>query len=120
MVVDTSVWLEIFFNHPLKKRCLSEIKKETCYIPSLCFYEIFKKLRSKASDVETMEAISGLTRFPFLVLTPEISLSASDLSLQHQLSMADSIVLAHAVTLGDTLLTLDNDFDSISQVKIIR
>ena len=120
MVVDTSVWLEIFLNQSLKKKCLHLIKRESCLVPSLCFFEVLKKVRFKISDLEAMEVISALKRFPVLDLTPEVALYAADLSHQHNLAMADSIVLSHALTIKEELLTLDNDFESIPHVKIIR
>ena len=120
LVIDTSVWLEILLSQPLKTLCLKEIKSKKLYIPTLCFYECFKKLRSKVSDHEAIEAISALYRYPHLDLTSEIALNAADLSVQFNLAMADSLVLAHAKAINGILLTLDNDFASIPGVKVLR
>lgn len=120
MIVDTSIWLEILFSQPLKERCLKEIQGKSVHIPSLCFYECLKKLRSKLSDTESMEAISSLSHYTPVDMTPEIALFAADLSIEHGLGMADSIVLAHAHALDVPLLTLDNDFAKIPGVKILR
>lgn len=120
MVVDTSVWLEILFSQPLKARCLKEIHGKQVSIPSLCFYECLKKLQSKLSDADSMEAIASLSQFQSLDLTTEIALSAADLSAQYGLGMADSMVLAHAYSLGQPLLTLDNDFTDIAGAQVLR
>jgi predicted nucleic acid-binding protein len=120
LVVDTSVWLAILLSQPLKTVSLKEIKSKKAYIPSLCFYECFKKLRSKCSDHESIEAVSVLYQYPQLELTPEIALAAADLSIEYGLGMADSFILAHARAIDADLLTLDNDFASIPRVKILR
>jgi len=120
MVVDTSVWLSILLSQPLKSACLKEIKSKKIYIPSLCYYECFKKLRSECSDHEAMGAIATLRQFPQLDLTPEIALSAADISIEYNLAMADSFLLAHAKAANEMLLTLDNDFAGIPGVKVLR
>jgi len=120
LVVDTSVWLEILLAQPLGVACQKEIKSKTIFIPSLCFYECFKKLRSKCSDHESIEAVSVLYQYPHLDLSPEIALAAADLSLEFKLGMADGLVLAHARAIDAVLLTLDNDFASIPGVKVLR
>lgn len=120
MIIDTSVLLEILLSQPLKDICLKEITGKSAAISSITYYEAFKKLRSKLSDGEAMEAISSLKSFPHLDLTPDVALTAADLSLQYKLGMADSLMLAHAKIQNVELLTLDNDFSSIPNVKIIR
>ncbi len=62
------------------------------------------------------QSVSALRTFEHLVLTPEISLLAADLSIQYGLAVADSLVLAHARLLGVPLVTLDNDFNFIPGV----
>jgi predicted nucleic acid-binding protein len=120
LVVDSSIWLEILLSQPLKAACLKEIKSKKLFIPTLSFYECFKKLRSKVSDHEAVEAISSLYQYPHLDLTPEIALNAADLSIEFNLGMADSLILAHARAIDGILLTLDNDFSSVPGVKVLR
>ncbi len=120
MVVDSSVWLEVFFSGPLKNECLKEMKGKKIFIPSLCYYECYKKLRMKLPEHEAIEAIASLQSTPCLDLNSEIALAGADLSLKHDLAMADSLVLAHAAVLRETLLTLDNDFAAIPGTKVLR
>lgn len=120
MVVDTSVWLAILLAQPLKDKCLKEIKGKDIFVPSLCFYECYKKIRSKCTEAEALEAISALHAYPALEVNAEIALTAADLSLEYSLAMADSLVLSHARVLGVPLLTLDNDFSDIPGVKVLR
>ena len=50
-------------------------------------------------------------------LTPSLAISASKLSLTHNLPMADSIILATAREYDATIWTLDSDFKNIKSVK---
>ena len=120
MVVDSSVWLEIFLEGKLKDICRKTITSSKPKIPSLCLFEIYKKIKTQFSEGEALEAIGSLSQFIELPLTREVSLLAADLSLEFHLAMADSIVLAHARQQGEKLVTLDNDFANIPGVKVLR
>lgn len=121
MVVDSSVWIEIFSDGPLCRRCESELAKhEHIRVPALVIFEVYRKLRQHASEEEALEVAAFLRKHDVLDLDSDIALAAADLSLQHKLPMADSIVLAHATTLSEQLLTLDNDFSGIPGAKVIR
>ena len=50
-------------------------------------------------------------------LTASLALAASKLSLEHNLPMADSIILATANEFSATLWTQDADFKNIKNVK---
>lgn len=61
-----------------------------------------------------------LTQYNVLDMTREVVLTAADVSLEFSLAMADSIILAHARLSDAKLLTLDNDFAKIPNVKVLR
>ena len=50
-------------------------------------------------------------------LTITLAIAASKLSLEYNLPMADSIILATAKAFNATLWTQDSDFQNISNVK---
>ncbi len=120
MVVDSSVWLEILLEGKLSEPCSKIVESSTPSIPSLCLYEIYRKLKVTFSESEALEAVGSLSAFTELSLTNEVALLAADISLQYKLAMADSIVLAHARQLEVPLITLDNDFAGIPGVKLLR
>ncbi len=121
MVVDSSVWLEIFSDGPHCRRCEFELaRQKSIRVPSLVIYEVYRKLRQHGTEEEALEVVAFLRKHEVLDLTSGIALAAADISLHYKLPMADSIVLAHATTLEDTLLTLDNDFSGLPQAKVIR
>ena len=121
MIVDSSVWIEIFTEGPLAGKCEQEIKtNESVWIPTLVFYEVYKKIKKKASEELALQAIGFLSQYSQCELTREIALLAGDLSLSLNLGMADSLILAHAKHLKKSFLTLDNDFAGLPDVKVMR
>lgn len=120
MVVDSSIFFEILSDGPLRNKCEKQIHKADMYVPALVLFEIYRKLKIKVSEDEALAAIGSLRVYPVLDLTTEVALLAGDLSLEYNLAMADSFVLAHARLLNRPLLTLDNDFANIPGTVVIR
>lgn len=113
-------WIEIFSNGSLATKCEKELKKDPIKVPSLVRYEVYKKIKKSASEDLALEAISLLSKYEVLDITQEVALSAADLSIEYEIGMADSLMLAFAVNHKDLLLTFDNDFAGIPNTKIIR
>jgi predicted nucleic acid-binding protein len=120
MVVDSSVWIEILVGGPLAVACEKKISAGDIRVPAMVLYEVYRKIKAKASEEKALEAIGALSSYEILNLTREVALLAADLSLELKLGMADSCMLAHARLLGVPLFTLDNDFASLSGVLILR
>lgn len=120
MILDSSVLLQILLNQNLSKKCKEAVDWKTAAIPTLCIYEIYKKLRSKLTEDECLDAMSPFHDILKLELTETVALTAADLSIEFNLAMADAIVLAHARIKKTTLLTLDNDFVEIPGAVVIR
>lgn len=120
MVVDSSIWIELFRAGPLKLSCEKALKNQEIRVPTIVLFEIYKKLKAKVAEDVALEAMSSLSQYQVLDLNREVAMLAGDLCLQHDMPMADGIVLAHALHLGDTLLTLDHDFSEIPGAKVIR
>lgn len=64
-----------------------------------------------------MQAIIAMQKGMVVDLNVSLALAASRLSLEHNLPMADSIILATAQAFGATLWTQDSDFQDISNVR---
>lgn len=120
MVVDSSVWLEILRSGPLRAECERQIQKGKTKVPTLVLFEVYKKIKVKASEDLALEAVAALSRYELVDLNREIALLAADLSIEHDIGMADSLVLACAQFLGEPLVTLDNDFAGIGGAIVIR
>lgn len=121
MVVDSSVWIEILSAGELQKACEAEIGSQRILrIPTLVIYEVYRKMKQLVSEEEALEVVAFLRGNEVLEMDGDVALAAADISLQRKLPMADSLVLAHAILCGDTLLTLDNDFADQPEAKILR
>ncbi len=83
-------------------------------------FEVYRKIKDKVSEDLALEAVATLSQHQLIPLDREIALLAADLSLEHQLAMADSLVLASAHFFAEPLLTLDNDFADLPGAVVIR
>jgi predicted nucleic acid-binding protein len=119
MLIDSSVWLEIFLKGALSISCKKLVRPEAS-ISCISYFEVYKKLKLHFSEQLALEALGGLGNYTQIPLTSEIALLAADLAIEHKLAMADSFLLAQANHLKVPLITLDNDFSGVPGVQIIR
>ncbi len=120
MVVDSSIWLEIFLDGPLASKCQKHMGKHQLQIPTSVVYEVYRKLKQKLSDDVALDGIAVFSNYKLIEFDREIALLAADISLEYDLGFADSIVLASAKHCNQKLLTLDNDFLKIPDAIIVR
>ncbi|HQL01118.1 MAG TPA: type II toxin-antitoxin system VapC family toxin, partial [Smithellaceae bacterium] len=71
----------------------------------------------ESSENEALQAVVAMQKGEVVDLNKALALSAARLSLEHQLPMADSIILATAQQFKATIWTQDVDFKDISKVK---
>ena len=69
------------------------------------------------SENEALQTIAAMQKGTVVDLTTRIAMKAAKLSLQHNLPMADSIILATAQTYKCIIWTQDADFQNIEHVK---
>ena len=82
-------------------------------------YEVYKRLKRDLSEADAVIAVSAMQRTRIVPITTELALTAADLSLEHGLAMADSLILATASLYGAELITSDRDFESIPGVTYL-
>jgi predicted nucleic acid-binding protein len=119
MLLDSSVLLEIFLDGPLKEVCKKKLNTEVV-ISVISYYEVYRKLKVRPSEQMAMEAVGSLASFKIAEVDEECAIYAADLSIEHNLGMADSLLLAQARMLKVDLVTLDNDFVGLPGVQVIR
>jgi predicted nucleic acid-binding protein len=120
-LLDSSVWIEIFSKGKKEKLCLKELEQaDKIIVPTVIIFEVYKKLNLSTSEDLALKAIAFMSGYEAQDLTRDVALTAADLAINHKLAMADSLVLAHAQNSHSTLVTMDNDFSGINNVKIIR
>jgi len=117
-VVDSSGWLEYFAAGPNASFFAPAIEKtRDLIVPSLSLYEVFKRVLQQRSENDALQAVAVMQQGRVVDLDASIALSGARLSIDHQLPMADSVILATARAFGATLWTQDADFDGMPRVQ---
>ena len=83
-------------------------------------YEVYKVIRRDISEERAVEAVSALRRATIAPVDEPLALEAADLSLAHDLAMADSFVYATARRFGATLVTSATDFEGLTDAVVVR
>jgi predicted nucleic acid-binding protein len=117
-IVDSSGWLAYFADENNAKHFMLPLSNPTTLIvPAITIYEVFKVILRESSENDALQAVVAMQKGEVVDLNTSLALSAARLSLEHQLPMADSIILATAQEFKATIWTQDVDFKDISKVK---
>ncbi len=117
-IIDSSGWLEYFSDGPNAKHYLPPLNDPSSLIvPVITLYEVFKVVLRESSENRAFQAVAAMQKGRIIDLTVSIAMKASKFSLQHDLPMADSIILATAREYNCVIWTQDSDFQHIDGVK---
>jgi predicted nucleic acid-binding protein len=117
-IVDSSGWLSYFADEPNAKHFLTPLNdRASLVVPTVTIYEVFKVVIRESSENEALQAAVAMRKGTVVDLTALLAIAASKLSLEHNLPMADSIILATAKEFDATIWTQDSDFMNIGDVK---
>jgi toxin FitB len=119
-LVDSSGWVEYFVEGKHATDFVKPIEQVgKLIIPTIITYEVFKYFIREVDEHHAWDVVSAMCTGQIVELNLDISLQAAKLSLQLNLPMADSIILATAKTYKAVLWTLDKDFQGIDGVQFI-
>ena len=117
-IVDSSGWLAYFADEPNAVHFLPPLNDSTSLVvPTVTMYEVFKVILRESSENDALQAVAAMRKGTVVDLTAPLAIAASKLSVEHNLPMADSIILATAKEFNAKLWTQDSDFVNISGVK---
>ena len=117
-IVDSSGWLEYFADGPNADHFLPPLQEPSSLIvPSITIYEVFKVVLRETGENEALQTIAAMQKGSVVDLTAGIAMNASKLSLQHNLPMADSIILATSKAYECIIWTQDSDFENLKRVQ---
>jgi predicted nucleic acid-binding protein len=120
-IVDSSGWLAYFADEPNAKYFLPPLSDSALLVvPTVTIYEVFKVILRESSENEALQAVVAMQKGTVVELNVQLAIAASRLSLEHNLPMADSIILATAQEFKAILWTQDSDFKNISNVKYLQ
>jgi len=116
-LIDSSLWIDYLINGNFKE--IIE-KEEKLLLATISLIEIKKKLsKIKIPNKEIASKVDYIKKQSILInLDEKIAEKASELVIEKELPIADSIVYASALINNAVLLTLDNDFRGLNGVKI--
>ena len=119
-VVDSSGWVEYFARGVNVQFFIPPIQElENLLVPSICIYEVFKRVLLELDEDEALKAIGHMSVGRVMELDRNIAIHAAKISLEFKLAMADSIILATARMNEATLWTQDEHFKGIDGVRYI-
>jgi len=117
-IIDSSGWLEYFSDGPNAKYYLPPLDDTSVLIvPVITIYEVFKVVLRESNENDALQAIAAMQKGKIIDLTAGIAINASKLSLQYNLPMADSIILATARVHKCIIWTQNSDFQNIEGVN---
>lgn len=116
--VDTSGWLEFFFEGPNSSFFAEPVEAPADLIVSvICLYEVFKKVNLVADEGRALRAIAQMKQGRVVEVTEDLALKASLVSIKYQLPMADSLIWATTQKYEALLWTQDEHFRKLPGVK---
>ncbi len=119
-VVDSSGWLEYFADEPnadFFAPAIGDVAE--LIVPSISIYEVFKRVLQQRDESDALQAIAVMQQGMIVHLDTEIALNAAKISVEFDLPMADSVILATARSHNATLWTQDAHFEDIEGVKYV-
>ena len=120
-VVDSSGWLEYFGEGQNAGFFVPPIEKiDQLIVPTICMYEVFKRLSNLVSEDEALRAVGVMSLGQVVELNRQLALNAAKISRELKLALADSIILATARANNATLWTQDEHFKDLDGVKYIE
>jgi predicted nucleic acid-binding protein len=120
-IVDSSGWVEYLTDGANARFFASSIRDaENLVIPTICLYEVFKRVLMELGEERALDAIGMMSFGKVVELSREYAIEAARISTETKLAMADSIILATARAHDATLWTQDVHFKDIEGVKFIE
>jgi predicted nucleic acid-binding protein len=120
-VVDSSGWLEYLADGPAASFFASAIERPAqLIVPTLTLFEVFKRVRQQRDESAALSAVALMRQGRVVDLTETLAVAAANLSIEHRLPLADSIIYATARAHDATLWTMDADFAQLAHVRYRR
>ena len=120
-LVDSSGWLEFFADGPNAKFFATPLKNvDELVVPTISIYEVFKSVLRQRDESAGFQAIALMKQGQVVDLTTDIAMMAAKLSLEHNVPMADSIILSTGRLYQATVWTQDADFKGLDGVEYVK
>lgn len=119
-VVDSSGWIEYFSNGKNADFFAPAIlDTNNLIVPVICIYEVFKRIAILEGEESALIAVGIMAQGQEVGLDRVLAVQAAQLSMDHRLAMADSILLATARLYSAVFWTQDEHFKDIEDIRYI-
>ena len=116
-IIDSSLWIEFFMGRLNDGQIKGIIKNpENQYVPSVCLYEVFKKIRAEKDESTAMHYVSSMLNATVISIDSQIAIQAARIGKDFKLPFADSIIYATAQIYDAKLFTQDKHFEGLENV----
>ena len=120
-VVDSSGWLEYFADGPNAEFFSKPIQDiDRLIVPTLSIFEVFKRIVQQRGESDGLQAVAVMQQGTIVDLTLTLALDSVRVSMDKNLPLADSVMLATAQSHNAKFWTQDADFDKVEGVEYIR
>jgi len=122
ILIDSYGWIEYFGEGSLADRYAPFVEKadeKQTVTPTIVIYEVYRKIKSVRGEEKALEAYAQMSRTKIVDLTSSLSLEAADISMNSNLGMADSIIVATAKAYNAQIVTSDEHLKKIDRAKFI-
>lgn len=121
ILVDSCGWIEFLVDGD-KAGEYEKYFLETANIvtPTIVIYEVFKKVLRDYSEEAAIMVAAQMNNTRVIDLSESLSLLAANLSIKHNLPMADAIVYATAKALDCQVVTSDKHFSDLDSVIFVE
>jgi predicted nucleic acid-binding protein len=117
-MVDASGWIEYFLDTTRADLFAPVIENtEALLVTSINLYEVHRVLSRKLPADLRDTCLNLMRRAPIIDFTDALAIAAAELSLKHQLAMADAAMYAMAQAHQATLWTQDADYQGLAGVQ---
>ena len=120
-IVDSSGWLE-YFAEGINADFFAPAIEDTEHllVPVICLYEVFKRILQQRGLSDAQTFIADMHAGKVIDLDSSQALSAAKISVERKLPMADSIILAAAITNNAMLWTQKEHFQGMEKIQFVR
>ena len=122
ILIDSYGWIEYFGEGPLANSYsafIEEADEKGTVTPTIVIYEVYKKIKTVKGEEKALEAYAQMSRTKIVDLTSSLCVEAADISMDLNLGMADSIIVATAKAYNAQIVTSDEHLKKIDRVKFI-
>ncbi|MCK9484182.1 MAG: type II toxin-antitoxin system VapC family toxin [Candidatus Marinimicrobia bacterium] len=120
-IVDSCGWLEYLKNGKYATRYAEALEDtRNLLVPVICLYEVFKVILRENGEQQALTVAASMKQSKVIPVDQTVVLLAAKLSLEHQLPMADSIILATSRLNNANILTQDEHFRNLDGVTFVE